>query len=183
MRTMTAHAASTPASSYSTERIKDAVLTLAVFAAALSVRIYGLGFQPFWMDEITAIRRAGQPFLSLVSESLTFHHLPAYFWMLSELVPFGTTETIMRLPSAVFGALTCAVSAAISKTIGGRACGLAAGLLTACAPLQVSYAQEARPQALVVLFVTVALYAIIKLALDPKAASLPLRSAAASRGC
>jgi mannosyltransferase len=63
--------------------------TLAIFAIAFAVRLHGLDFKPYWMDEITTIQRASQPFPTLVSDSLTFHHLPTYFLLISWLVPFG----------------------------------------------------------------------------------------------
>jgi uncharacterized membrane protein len=164
------------------ERRSFTVGTLAIFAIAIAVRLHGLDFKPFWMDEITTIQRASQPFLILVSDSLTFHHLPTYFLLMSWVVPFGINETVLRLPSAVWGALTCSVAAGIGRVVGGGATGLMAGLFMAFSPLQVTYSQEARPQALVVLVIAVALRGLIDLSLDPKAASLSLRSYGAARG-
>jgi mannosyltransferase len=155
--------------------------TLAIFAIALGIRLYGLAFKPYWMDEITTIRRASQPFLTMVSDSLTFHHLPTYFSLMSWVIPFGIGETALRLPSALCGALTCAVAAGIGRMVGGGPAGIMAGLFTAFSPLQVNFSQEARPQALVVLLIAIALHGLVELALDPKGASLPLRDAGARR--
>lgn len=152
-----------------------------IFVVAFGVRLYGLNFEPYWMDEITSIQRSSQPFAILVSDSLTFHHLPTYFWLLSWLVPLGTGEALMRLPSAFCGALTCSVAAGIGRAAGGASAGLMAGLFTAFSPLQVDFGQEARSYALVVLLITVALYGLVELSLDPKRASLPFRDVHASR--
>jgi mannosyltransferase len=155
---------------------------ISVFAAALLVRMHGLGFNPYWMDEVTTLQRASYPFPKLVSDSLTYHHLPTYFLLISWIVPFDLHETLIRAPSALFGALTCAVGADISRRVGGIASGLTTGLFLALSPLQVAYGQEARPHALSVLLTAVALRGLIGLALDPAAASLRLTSPSANRG-
>jgi len=154
---------------------------LAIFAIALTVRLYGLAFKPYWMDEITTIQRASRPFLTLIFDALTFHHLPTYFALMSWVIPLGAGETIVRLPSAICGALTCSVAAGIGRMVGGGLAGLMAGLFTAFSPLQVNFSQEARPQALVVLLIVIALHGLVELVLDPKGASLPLRHEGASR--
>jgi mannosyltransferase len=155
--------------------------TVGTFAIALAVRLYGIDAKPYWMDEITTIERASLQFPRLVTDSLTFHHFPTYFLLISWLVPFGVGEALMRLPSALCGALTCSVAAGIGRSVGGGAAGLMAGLLVAFSPLQVNYGQEARPSALAALLITIALHGLVQLARDPKSASLPLRNAGASR--
>lgn len=162
-------------------RISHLAGTLGVFAIALGVRLYGLDSKPYWMDEITTIERSSLPFVALVTDSLTFHHFPTYFLLVSWLVPFGVGETLLRLPSALYGALTCSVAASIGRAIGGGPAGLMAGLLMVFSPLQVSFSQEARPSALAVLLITIALHGLVQLARDPKSASLPLRDAGANR--
>jgi uncharacterized membrane protein len=163
------------------EHIAHVAGALAVFAIALAVRLYGLDFQPYWMDEITAIERSSRSFVELITDSLTFHHFPTYFLLLSWLVPFGIGEALVRLPSAVCGALTCSVAAGIGRAVGGTPAGLTAGLLMAFSPLQVNFSQEARPSALAVLLITIALHGLVQLACDPERASLPLRDARANR--
>jgi len=51
-------------------------VTLAIFAMALVVRLEGLASSPYWMDEVTTIERASLPLAKLISDSLTFHHVP-----------------------------------------------------------------------------------------------------------
>jgi mannosyltransferase len=163
------------------DQYKFMAATLAIFAIALGVRLYGLAIKPYWMDEILTIQRAGQPFLTLVADSLTHHHVPIYFILMSWVVPFGSSEILLRLPSALCGALTCSIAGGIGRIVGGGPAGLMAGLFTALSPLQVNFGQDARPQALVVLLIAIALLGLVELALNPKGASLPLRDAGASR--
>jgi mannosyltransferase len=162
-------------------RIAHLAQTLGVFTIALAVRLYGLDSKPYWMDEITTIERSSLPFLALVTDSLTFHHFPTYFLLVSWFVPFGVGETMLRLPSVLCGALTCSVAAGIGRAVGGGPAGLMAGLLMAFSPLQVSFSQEARPSALAVLFITISLHGLVQLARDPKSASLSLRDPGANR--
>jgi mannosyltransferase len=154
---------------------------ISIFAAALIVRMHGLGFNPYWMDEVTTLQRANYPLPKLLSDSLTFHHLPTYFLLISWLVPFDLHETLIRAPSALFGALTCAIGADISRLLGGMSAALTTGIFLALSPLQVAYGQEARPHALSVLLVAIALRGLIGLALDPAKASLRLSSPEANR--
>ena len=158
-----------------------ALCFISIFAAALIVRMHGLGFNPYWMDEVTTLQRANYPLPKLLSDSLTFHHLPTYFLLISWLVPFDLHETLIRAPSALFGALTCAIGADISRLLGGMSAALTTGIFLALSPLQVAYGQEARPHALSVLLVAVALRGLIGLALDPTKASLRLSSPEANR--
>jgi mannosyltransferase len=99
----------------------------------------------------------------------------------SWLVPFGSGETILRLPSALFGALTCSIIFGIGRALGGLRAGLLAGLLMALSPAQVQYGQEARSYALVTCMIVIGLWGQIALARDLSAASLPFRAPGASR--
>jgi mannosyltransferase len=154
---------------------------ISIFAAALLVRMHGLGFNPYWMDEVTTLERASYPLPKLLADSLTFHHLPTYFLLISWIVPFDLHETLIRAPSAFFGALTCAIGADVSRLLGGISAAVTTGLFLTLSPLQVAYGQEARPHALSVLLVTIALRGLIGLALDPAKASLRLSSPQANR--
>jgi mannosyltransferase len=152
-----------------------------ILAAALIIRTHGLGFNPYRMDEVTTLQRASYPLPKLLTDSLSFHHLPIYFLLISWLEPFDLRETLIRAPSAVFGALTCAIGADISRLLGGLSAGVMTGIFLTLSPLLVAYSQEARPHALSVLLTTIALRGLIGLALDPAKASLKLNDPNASR--
>jgi predicted membrane-bound mannosyltransferase len=154
----------------------------AVLATGLAARLYGIDAKPFWMDEITTLQRASLPLRQVIADSLSFHHLPAYFLVVSWLKLIGASEAVLRLPSAVFGALTGAVVCGIGRTLAGLRAGVLAGLLVALSPLQVQYGQEARSYALVICLIAVALWGLVALAQDPGAAARPLRDPGAARG-
>lgn len=144
-----------------------AVLTLcfaAVFLAALALRLYGIGAKPFWMDEVTTIRRASLPLGAMVKDSLFFHQLPAFFIVTSWLLPFGTNEFWLRLAPACFGALSSALGFGIARALGGLRAGLAAGMLFALSPAMVQYGQEARSYTMVICAILIALWGLLVLA-------------------
>ena len=154
---------------------------LLVFVVALLARLHGIAAKPYWMDEVTTLQRSVRPLTGLIADSLSHHHLPGYFVVTSWLAPFGTGEAVMRLPSAVFGAVACAVLGSAGRAVGGRWAGMVAGLLMALSPMQVQYGQEARSYALLTCTIAVALRGLLALAMDPARAALPLRAPAAHR--
>ncbi len=160
----------------------DLVLPLLLVSiVALVARLYRIGDKPYWMDEITTLRRSSLGFGALVQDSLSFHHLPLYFIVSSWFVPFGLDESVMRLPAALFGATSCAVLFLLGRSLGDWRSGLAASLLLALAPFQVQYGQEARSYTLVTTMILIGLWGLVLLARDPAAAATPLRAPGPAR--
>jgi len=141
--------------------------TAVVFACALAARLWGIGDKPFWLDELTTLRRSALPFGALVRDSLSYHHLPTYFTLAAGVLPWSSGEAAMRAPSAVFGALTCALVAVAAGRVGGRAAALLAGLLMAFSPIQVQYGQEARSYTLLMCCIAASLLGLLRLVEDP----------------
>ena len=154
---------------------------VAVGLIALLARLHGIGDKPFWMDEITTLQRSSMSWSGIITDSLSFHHLPSYFVLESWMVPFGDTEIVLRLPSAIFGALSCVALFGIGYALAGVRAGFLAGLLMALSPLQVQYGQEARSYAMVTCLISIALWGLVKLACDPAAASRPWRDPRSAR--
>ncbi len=140
----------------------------AVFLFALLLRLHDLGGKPYWLDEVTTLRRSALAFLPLLRDSLTFHHLPLYFLIESAVEPLGLDPFTMRLPSAVFGAIACALLVPIGEAAWRRSAGVAAGLLTALSPFQLQYAQEARSYTLVLCFILCGVWGMLRLARAPE---------------
>ncbi|MCQ8278648.1 glycosyltransferase family 39 protein [Acetobacteraceae bacterium KSS8] len=147
----------------------------AVFLLALALRLHGLGDKPYWLDEVTTLRRSALALVPLVRDSLAFHHLPLFFLVESPIERFGLGPFAMRLPAALFGALACALLVPIGRDASGRApglsaglsVGLAAGLLAALSPFQVQYAQEARSYTLVLCFILIGIWGVVRLVRAP----------------
>jgi uncharacterized membrane protein len=145
----------------------------AVFLVGLAARLHGIDAMPFWLDEVTTVQRSSLPFWSMVQNSLAAHHLPSYFAITSVMGQYGSSEAVLRLPSAIFGGAACGVVALIGRRLGGWRAGLVAGLLLALSPLQVQYGQEARSYTFVMLMMAIGFLGLVELARDPRGASLP----------
>jgi uncharacterized membrane protein len=154
----------------------------AVAGLALSLRLYGLGDKPFWMDEITSLHRATATVPHLITDSLHQNHYPTYFLLLWLVARIGTSQWILRLPSAVFGALGAWLVCKIGGKAAGARGGAIAGLLMAFSPFEVQLGQEARSYTLVSCLILVALFGLVRLAQEPSLAALPLRRSGALRG-
>ncbi len=157
-------------------------LPAAIGALALALRLHGLGDKPFWLDEIATLRRATSSLHDLVADSLRNKHYPSYFLLLWLVAKFGTSQWLLRLPSALFGALGAALCCAIGSRAAGRRSGLIAGLLMAASPFEIQFGQEARSYTLVSCLILVALWGLVRLAQDPAAAASTLRRAGGLRG-
>jgi mannosyltransferase len=157
------------------------LLFAVVFVIAFVARLYDVANMPYWLDEITTVTRSSLPFWDMIADSLAHHHLPSYFVITSMLASFGTTETILRIPSVIFGSAACGVLFLIGRQLGGWRAGLVAGMLLALSPLQVQYGQEARSYTFVICMMAIGLLGLVQIAQDPRAAALPWRDPAARR--
>jgi mannosyltransferase len=150
-------------------------LFCSVFLVGLVARLYGIGNMPFWLDEVTTVQRSSLPFWSMVQNALAAHHLPSYFVITSLVGRYGLSESVLRVPSAIFGGASCAIVYLIGERLGGWRAGLVAGLLLALSPLHVQYGQEARSYTFVIFMMAIGFLGLVELARDPRAASLPRR--------
>ncbi len=158
------------------------MLPAAIGAFALALRLHGLGDKPFWLDEIASLRRATSSLHDLVYDSLHNNHYPSYFLLLWLVAKIGTSQWLLRLPSALFGALGASLACAIGRRVAGPRSGLVAGLLMAVSPFEVQFGQEARSYTLVSCLILTALFGLVRLAQQPEAAGLPLHRSGALRG-
>jgi uncharacterized membrane protein len=153
-------------------------LPASIGALAFLVRLYRLGDKPFWMDEITSLHRATATLPDLVVDSLHRNHYPTYFLVLWLVARIGTSGFLLRLPSAIFGAVGAALVCAIGSRAAGRRSGAVAGMLMAISPFEVQLGQEARSYTLVSCLILVALFGLVRLAQQPRLAALsPWRTA------
>jgi mannosyltransferase len=157
-------------------------LPAAIGALALLLRLYGLGDKPFWLDEVTSLHRATARIPDLVADSLHNNHYPSYFLLLWLVAKIGASQWLLRLPSALFGALAAALACAIGRRVADARAGAVAGLLMAFSPFEVQFGQEARSYTLVACLILTALWGLVRLAQQPGAAALPFGREGALRG-
>lgn len=118
-----------------------------VVAVAAILRLWGLGADSFWIDEIRGVLgQRGLPLLDEVRQTFGPFDPPLSFvlYRLSALLP-GSFEVTARLPSAVAGVVeVLAAYGAAVELCRRRREALVAGALLAVAPFAIRYAQEAR---------------------------------------
>ncbi len=122
---------------------------LALFGAALILRLYHLGSQCFWFDEAQTLLIARLPWDEIVQRA---YRPPLYHYLLhvwSSIVP--DTEFWLRLPSAIFGALIPPLTYMLGACLYDHRTGILAGLFTVVSPALVAYSQELRMYSLLAL--------------------------------
>jgi mannosyltransferase len=133
---------------------------LLVVVCGAALRCYHLGSNSLWIDEFATLRISSLSLSGIVVENLrnSSFEPPLYFWLIHAVVQaFGSSETAMRLPSAIAGALTIpAFWYLIRAQTGNTGAALLGAALLAFNPLHLWYSQEARPYAFVILFVCLA---------------------------
>jgi mannosyltransferase len=133
-------------------------------AVTLAVTLCGITGPSYTPDEsatLSAVHRSFPDLIYMIGKIDAVHG--AYYvvmWLVVRVV--GTSELATRLPSALAMAAAAAVTAAIGRRLVSRRAGLAAGLVFAVLPEVSFYAADARPYALMTLFVTLASYALVR---------------------
>lgn len=138
----------------------------------LLLRLHGLADKAFWYDEILTWGRARLPLGELVINALKHKHFPTYFLLVA---PFASAthdpEWMLRLPSALCGATCVFLVTHLAFSARGFWAGLVAGLLMALSPIEVAFAQDARPYTLISCFVLIATWGLLRIAQNSQAAA------------
>ncbi len=135
----------------------------------LAVTLWGIGSASFWRDEaatVTAVRRSLPEMIRMLGHVDAVHG--AYYllmWPLAQL--FGTTEFVMRLPSAIAMAAAASGIAVTGRRLGSPQTGLLAGLVFATLPMTSRFGQEARSYAVVTAVAVLASYLLIRAIDEP----------------
>ncbi|MEO3428814.1 hypothetical protein AAFN88_08160 [Pelagibius sp. CAU 1746] len=144
--------------------------------AGLGARLMFLGDRALWLDEAYSVWFSDQDWTYLWQSVPQFEtHPPLYYSLLKLWRAFGSTETSLRLLSVLANTATIVLVALAGHLAAPRPyklpLALAAALLFAAAPLQLIYAQEARPYALLVLAMAIVLCSAIWIVTHPERAS------------
>jgi hypothetical protein len=136
---------------------------VAILAAGFAVRVTSLGAAGLWHDEASSWDIARRPLSELFLAAAAVEHPPASFLLLHGWMALaGDSELALRFPSAVAGALTIAIGAAIGRALLGRtarAYPVVVALLVAWSPWLVWHSRQGRMYALALLWVALATWA------------------------
>ena len=144
-------------------RVRLAIFGLLIACIGFAVRAYDIGQQSLWSDELFSRYYAdlfGLKFLWTTGlygeDSPPLYYMAIAGWMRL----FGTSEAALRSLSLVASLLALPLVYLIGKEVLDERRGLIAALIFALSPMQVSFAQEARTYALLLLPISGALLAI-----------------------
>ncbi|MFN8587771.1 MAG: glycosyltransferase family 39 protein [Candidatus Eisenbacteria bacterium] len=131
---------------------------------AAALRLFRLGHQSLWIDEIFSWYSAGMGGPLAVRDLLENVHGPLYSLLLHACMRAGgDAEWVLRAPSALAGILTVPAFAWLAaRWLGRESAGIAAWV-AAGSPFLVWYSQEARNYSLLVLLVCVSAAALLEL--------------------
>jgi 4-amino-4-deoxy-L-arabinose transferase-like glycosyltransferase len=127
---------------------------LALTAAGFLLRCYGLGTQALWMDEVASLGNAAAFGSGGLAALAAADHVAPLHSILLWLVTLvgGSGETVVRVPSAIFGAAVIPVFAwVVFDMFRDARLTVAASLLMCCSPYAIWYSQEARMYSLLLL--------------------------------
>jgi len=126
-------------------------LFMLVISVGLVLRIATLDRKSLWLDEVVTLQIAEMNVKDIIMRNAIQWepHPPLYYVLMHYWVRLGYGEAVLRLPSAIAGAIAIPMLYQLVYEWGGRWNALASAWLLAIAPLHIWYSQEARMYALV----------------------------------
>jgi len=146
------------------------MLCVLIGGMALGCNLYQLGSHGLWFDEILSVYRAEQslPILLQITANtqanMALYYVLLHFWLnITSLCGLLPTEFVVRLPSAIFAALSSVMVFLLGRRFLGLIAGMASAGIYLLNYLQLLYAQEARSYALQLLLICISWYALFTL--------------------
>lgn len=136
-------------------------LALALTLLAAAVRVYGLDHQPLRGDEAFSVRLGAFPLEAMFAAMAASEPNPAlqYLFIKYWMEVAGRGEFAVRLPSALAGVLTAALTFRVGVALAGRRAAPIATLWAALNPFLVWFAQDVRVYAIFTAVATAAAWA------------------------
>jgi len=153
------HSGENPALSLHQETLVLGILVI----LGLFLRLFEIARKPLWLDEATTNSLTIQPdLMAVVTAASNDHHAPLHFVTIWVVKFVGSSEFLLRLPSAIAGTLTIIAIFFIAKELYDGRAGLIAVALLAVSPIHLHYSQEARMYGMAVLFVALAVWMFLR---------------------
>jgi hypothetical protein len=142
---------------------------LILLAAALW-RLYGLGAESLWTDEIAAVLVGRRSLLEvLVSIGVQDVNPPLFYLLMHFWTALGEPEWWLRLLPALCGLAAVALTWRLGRRLAGPTVGLLAALFTALSPLSVYLSRELRYHTLATMLALAAWLIFVRRLDDPRA--------------
>jgi mannosyltransferase len=140
----------------------NAALLVAITLFAAFLRIHGLTFKSFWLDEGLSVEYARLPWHAFV-HTIWYRELNmgAYYFLLRYWLLLGHSEAFVRGLSVLFSVATVPLLYALGKRLFNSETALIAAFLLSIHAHHVRYAQEARAYAMVVFLTVLASWLLV----------------------
>ncbi len=121
----------------------------AIILIGLLLRLYNLGTESLWRDEISSIQVAQLDLSQIIDDRAANFHPPFYYFLLHYwLKLFGSSAFAARLFSVLCGTAAIIVIYRVGTSLFSKRLGLLGALIFALAEFQVHYSQEVKGYAL-----------------------------------
>lgn len=132
---------------------------LLITVIGTGLRIYRLGYQSLWYDEILTFLSSSGTFTHVLFQTeIETYILPLYYLVVHAFLYLGEEDVILRIPSLIFGSLSIPLFFLVVREILGAETGVLASFLLAISPFHIFFSQEARPYAMFLFLCLLALY-------------------------
>jgi 4-amino-4-deoxy-L-arabinose transferase-like glycosyltransferase len=119
---------------------------------ALLLRLFRLGHQSLWVDELMTIRQGAMPGTTLWEQFLHDTQSPLPMVIVTLLGAVSEHEAWLRMPGALLGALSIPIFFEVVRRITDARTALLAAMLLAIHPMHIDHSQEVRGYAYLVFF-------------------------------
>lgn len=144
------------------------IVPILVGLLSLALNLHMLGTISAWYDETLSFAIVNRPLDDMWHiiwgqiPNMELYFILLYQWLhVTAALGLHPTEFVLRLPSALFGAMSAVVVLQLGRRFWGWTAGIVAALLFLLNPLQIYYAQEIRAYSLQVLLVCLSWYALL----------------------
>jgi 4-amino-4-deoxy-L-arabinose transferase-like glycosyltransferase len=134
----------------------------AIIILGVVLRLYRLGGQSLWFDEMYAIWANRLPVGGLIREHLASGHPPLYYLVMRVWFALGTNEYWIRLFSVLAGAATIWLVYLAGKELYSRKAGLWGAAFTSLSPLLVWYSRAATFYSFMIALATLSFYMLVR---------------------
>jgi mannosyltransferase len=148
------------------ENKKTLLILLGIFILGATLRIYGLGTQSLWNDELASWDISNQATTGKVLTEVIQNdiHPPLYYILLYYTIQlFDSSETALRLLSVIFGIAAIPLIFLLGKLLYSRKEGIVAAGLLAVLWCPIYYSQEARSYSMLLFLSIFAMFSWFKL--------------------
>ncbi len=126
------------------QRVFSTLSLGSILFLAYVLRIYDLGKESYWVDEVYTLFEAKQPLIQILNsgrlDQPPSYYIPFHLWIRI----FGDTEISTRFFSVVASLISILIIYLIGRELFSRGVGLTSAFLMAISAFQITYSQEAR---------------------------------------